>query len=78
MRRKKKNSFDDQAIKTIDRSKGRIYSYRLFSSKNDVFFVTKEKNKYLDRIKLIHEQNKGSYIRSINHLKENLQQTSED
>jgi hypothetical protein len=27
-----------------------------------IFFVTKEEIKYLDRIKLIHEQNEGSYI----------------
>jgi hypothetical protein len=49
-----------------------------FHRKTMFFFVTKEEIKYLDRIKLIHEQNKGSYIRSMNHLKEDLQKTSED
>jgi hypothetical protein len=33
-----------------------------FHRKTMFFFVTKEEIKYLDRIKLIHEQNKGSYI----------------
>ena len=43
-----------------------------------IFFVTKEEIKYLDRIKLIHKQNRGSFIRPMNHLKENLQQKSDD
>jgi hypothetical protein len=55
-----------------------IFISIIFIEKRCFFFVTKEEIKYLDRIKLIHEQNKGSYIRSMSHLKEDLQKTSED